>query len=101
MDLKVVLMPSVMDDLESITRYIAENNSEAAERFGNQLIDMTAPLSRFPFLGRIVPEYETSTIREVILEPYRIIYRLIMERNEVHILRFWNSARGTPDFHYL
>jgi toxin ParE1/3/4 len=84
--------------LKSITEHIAENNGEAAQRFGDKLIDATAPLSKFPHLGRVVPEYGLSTIRELIIEPYRIVYRLILKRNEIHILRFWHSARGTPDF---
>jgi len=48
--------------------------------FGYELISETDRLQEFPELGRIVPEYRNDGIREIILRPYRIVYRVNHER---------------------
>ncbi len=40
-------------------------------------------IATFPLSGRMVPEYDTEDIREVIEKPYRVIYRIKMEQIEV------------------
>jgi plasmid stabilization system protein ParE len=64
--------------------------------FGYRLISETDQLPTFPEMGRIVPEYNNPIIREVIVRPYRIIYRVNHERELCEIARVWHSARGTP-----
>jgi toxin ParE1/3/4 len=40
----------------------------------------------FPVSGRILPEYPDDPFREVIVGPYRVIYRYLPERNIVAVL---------------
>lgn len=54
-------------------------------------------LANFPQLGRIVPEENDANIREIILRPYRIIYRVLPAQQVVAIARIWHGARGEPD----
>jgi toxin ParE1/3/4 len=96
MDFKVILMPAAIKDLEEITGHIAKDDGRVAERFGNKLIDRTLPLAMFPEMGRVVPEFDDPTIREIIHEPYRILYRLRRTIRQIHVLRFWHAARGEP-----
>ena len=63
-----------------------------AERFIQKVISRVDQLIEFPESGRIVPEKEDSTIRELIEGNYRIFYR--WNKNNVTILRFHNSARA-------
>ena len=49
-----------------------------------------------PEAGRMVSEYRSSRIREIVYRPYRIIYRLDIERQIVEIARVWHAARGAP-----
>jgi plasmid stabilization system protein ParE len=77
--------------------FIAADNPKAAEAFGLRLMTKTDSLANFPQLGRIVPEEHNENIREVILRPYRIIYRLIPARQIVAIARIWHGARGEPE----
>jgi len=44
--------------------------------FGYQLISETDRLQEFPEFGRIVPEYRSDNIREIVFRPYRIVYRV-------------------------
>ncbi len=39
----------------------------------------------------MVPEFQDPKLREIIHQPYRIVYRLL--ENEVHILTVHHSAR--------
>ncbi len=45
----------------------------------------------------MVPEEQDKTIREVILPPYRIVYRVLAEKHVVAITRIWHGARGEPE----
>ena len=53
-------------------------------------------LADFPQAGRRVPEERDAKVREIIVEPYRIIYE-VSEGAAVDILRIWHSARGKPE----
>jgi len=98
MDFKVTFMSRAVRDLEKITAWVAKEDPEAAERFGNELIKDALSLARFPEMGRIVPEFADPTIREIIHGRYRIVYRLKKALIRIHILPFWHASRGTPLF---
>ena len=53
---KVIIAPSARADLESIVRFIARQNSDAAARVGYELIVRAEGLAAFPLMGRVVPE---------------------------------------------
>ena len=57
-----------------------------------KLIERTDLLEQFPFIGRIVPELKTRTVRELIEENYRIVYRIV-NKNLIHILTFHHSRK--------
>ena len=92
---KVVFAPRADADLKSITSFIARRSSaEVAGRFGNQLIDKALTLTTLPERGRVVPEFDHPSIREIIFKTYRIIYRI--QDDVIQVIRFWHAARGTP-----
>jgi plasmid stabilization system protein ParE len=57
----------------------------------------TKHLAEFPELGRVVPEFDIPTIREIVVRSYRVIYRVNHANDRVDVIRFWHSARGTPE----
>jgi toxin ParE1/3/4 len=83
--------------LRDIVSFIAANNRPAAESFGFRLMAKVDLLAQFPQIGRVVPEEQDENIREVILPPYRIIYRVLPENHVVAIARAWHGARGEPE----
>ena len=93
---KLIWSPAARDDLHDIVVFIARDNPERAMSFGYQLISETDRLQTFPRLGRVVPEYENENLREIILRPYRIVYRVNHERKVCEIARVWHAARGNP-----
>ena len=93
MDYTVVLSPKAVRDLETIVRYIALNNSEAASKIGQNLLNKTRELRQFPFKGQQVPEFSSPDIRQIILKPYRIVYRVEEDKRRISVARFWHSSQ--------
>jgi toxin ParE1/3/4 len=93
---KLIWSPAARDDLRDIVRFIARDNPQRAESFGYELMTRTDIWHDDPEAGRMVPEYRNPRIREVVYRPYRIVYRLDIERQLVEIARVWHAARGAP-----
>lgn len=91
---QVIWTDSALDDLEQIVRYIAAEDATAARQFGLSVIARVEDLANFPRKGRIVPEENVETLRELIFAPYRIVYEIAESGNVLHVLRVWHSARG-------
>jgi len=94
MEWKVVFAPRALDDLAGVVRYIAQNNPEAAERIGQNLIDRALILQKFPWLG--APYKRRAGTRELLSKPYLIFYRVVEEERRIDILRYWHGSRGEP-----
>jgi addiction module RelE/StbE family toxin len=86
-----------LKDLKSIIRYIARDSSSRAESFGYRIITKVELLSEHPDIGRSVPEFHSDSIREIILSPYRIIYRVSHSIAHIEIARIWHASRGEPN----
>jgi plasmid stabilization system protein ParE len=97
MAFKIIWSEQARDDLQSIVLFIAQDNAPVAESFGLRLMAKVDMLAQFPQLGRAVPEERDETIREIILRPYRIIYKVLAEKEIVAIARIWHGARGEPE----
>lgn len=97
MGYQVSLSPSARRDLRDIVRYISVDSPERAVRFGRLLASSAKRLSDFPEMGRVVPEFVDPSIREIVVRPYRVIYRVDHGDCRVDVARFWHGARGTPD----
>ena len=48
-----------------------------------QMVLSVEKLLRFPKMGRVVPETQDESIRELLHQNYRIIYRIAGERIEI------------------
>jgi len=98
MGYQVALSPSARRDLRDIVRYISLDSPDRAIAFGEFLVSNTKRLADFPELGRIVPEFENSLIREIVVRSYRVVYRLDHVNQRIEVVRFWHAARGNPRF---
>jgi len=98
MGFKIVFTQPAIGDLQGLVAYIARDNPQAAEQFGYQIIAKAESLVASPLLGRVVPEFKSENIREIIHGPYRIVYRVREELTLIEVLRVWHAARGIPQF---
>ncbi len=76
--------------MQAIHDYIAKDLKVYAIRFVKSLIAASRKLEAMPQCGRIVPEFENSSIREVI---YRIVYRILDIKEHIEILTVVHGAR--------
>jgi addiction module RelE/StbE family toxin len=97
MAFKIIWSEEALDDLRTIVLFIAQDNAAVAESFGYQIISKVEALAEFPRIGRVVPEENDELIREIILRPYRIIYKVLDEQKVIAISRIWHGARGQPE----
>ena len=54
-------------DLHEIVNYIAEDSLAYASNFAERIILAVDRLETFPRLGRVVPEYQDTSVRELIV----------------------------------
>jgi toxin ParE1/3/4 len=72
--------------------YIAEDRPEAAARWLDRLLDHVAQLDQLAERGRMVPEIGRAAYREVLVAPYRVIYRVDALRVVILTLRHTRGA---------
>jgi toxin ParE1/3/4 len=63
-------------DLHEIISHIAEDSPAYAINFAERITLAVDHLKAFPKLGRIVPEYQDASVRELIVGNYRIVYKI-------------------------
>jgi len=85
--MKIIWSPLAIDRIAEIAAYIAQENLYAAENWVNMVFRKVEDLKSFPESGRIVPETENKSIRELIYGNYRLIYRLEEKRISVLTVR--------------
>ena len=65
-----------LEDMADIANYHEQNSEQYASFLIDSFFATENQLANFPNSGRIVPETNTPSIRELIINKYRIIYSL-------------------------
>jgi plasmid stabilization system protein ParE len=60
-------------DLRDLRDYYESRSPAYAQRVIGELFEAASRLEAFPRIGRQVPELESATFREVIVEEYRLV----------------------------
>jgi toxin ParE1/3/4 len=71
MDREIVGTLRATADLESIVEYIFRDSEFYATAVARELIAVARSLTTFAERGRMVPEFEDPTVREIIVRRYR------------------------------
>jgi addiction module RelE/StbE family toxin len=91
----IVWSPESVRDLEAIRAYIAEDSARYAELVVGRIVAAVERLGEFPKSGRIVPERNDEGIREIIVQPYRVVYRF--RSSVVEIATVFRASRMFPE----
>jgi plasmid stabilization system protein ParE len=83
-------------DLSGIRRFIARDSSRHARATVERIKTDAARLSTFPLCGRAVPEYGTGVYREIIVDPYRILYHHVEDEYLALVMAVIHGARILP-----
>jgi plasmid stabilization system protein ParE len=86
--------PRSIGDLDSIRDFIALDSPLYADLVVRRLVAAAGGLSRFPKIGRIIPELGVPQLRERIVPPFRIVYRFTTDL--VEIVTIFRSSRQFP-----
>ena len=90
--LPIEFSPSALRDSQETRDYhAAQNVTATGQRVVRELVEAIRSLSDYPQMGRIVLEFDMSSLRELIRPPFRIVYRLEPER--IAIIRILRSER--------
>lgn len=73
-----------LEDIEHIASYISRDSAHHAQRVVNELINQAELVASHPYMGRIVPELNSTNIRECFIYSYRLIYQV--DGNQINIL---------------
>jgi len=74
---------TAVENLSAIYTYIAQTSPQYAARIVDRITRRSEQIASFPLSGRIVSEFETEEIREIIEGSYRIIYYIKPEQIDV------------------
>ena len=76
--------PEARTRLKDIKDYItAQGAAKAAQGVVTALLSRTRQLETAPLSGRHLPDYPGDHVREILLRPYRIIYRVSDQQVEI------------------
>ncbi|MDZ4064431.1 MAG: type II toxin-antitoxin system RelE/ParE family toxin [Coriobacteriia bacterium] len=73
--MRVIWVPLAREQVADAFAYISAERPSAALRWFDEIVDWTGSLSTFPDMGRMMPEAGRPEVREVFVDPYRLIYR--------------------------
>jgi len=76
MALKLEWSEEALEDIESIATYIEKDSPTYAKSVVSKFFEKAEILQEFSELGRKVPEFNDTTIREIFVYSYRLIYKL-------------------------
>ncbi len=85
---------AALADLRATETYIARHSTQYSRSMVERIFDRTGQLVDFPRLGAEVPEYGDEFLRELLENPYRIVYRVYADR--VDIVAVVHGARSMP-----
>ena len=75
----VVWTVGAREDLSQLIAFISVDSVTYAAVAADRILAALNRLESYPQLGRIVPEYQDASIREVLVGNYRIVYRVRQE----------------------
>ncbi|MDR3625386.1 MAG: type II toxin-antitoxin system RelE/ParE family toxin [Ignavibacteriaceae bacterium] len=82
--MKVFWTKESLQRLREIELYISRDNSIAAEKFIDKLVELAETLTTNSRRGRVVPEFSIPEVRELLFRNYRIVY--IIKKSRIDIL---------------
>jgi toxin ParE1/3/4 len=82
--LKITWSPLAAEQVREIASYIALDKPSVAEQWIDKMFDSVEQLIDLPKSGRVVPELQINSIRELVQGNYRVIYKI--QDNSISVL---------------
>jgi plasmid stabilization system protein ParE len=91
--MRIVWTTTALRRVADIAAEIEREDPARARELISRIFDKVAMLSEFPEMGRMVPEVGKPHIREIVLEPYRIVYGLKGSQISIRTIRHMRERR--------
>jgi plasmid stabilization system protein ParE len=79
-------------DLQAVRDFLLRTSPTRTATTVSAIVRSVTPLSDFPNLGKVVPEDESSGLREVLAEGYRVLYRVTPE-GDVEVAAIYHARQ--------
>lgn len=79
----IIWSEDAISDIENIAEFIAKDSVVYAKSVVGKLYSASQKLANNPKLGRVVPELYDTSIREIFIYSYRLLYRI--ENNQIQV----------------
>ncbi len=88
----ILISDSAYADFIAIKEYyLKQGVSHIGEQFVSSIIEHIETLPENSNSGKKVPEFNTNKIRELIHNPFRLIY--LREDKSIHIIKIWRTEK--------
>ena len=91
--MKIVWTTTALRRVSDIASDIERDDPARAREVVARIFDKVETLQEFPELGRMVPEVGKPHIRELFVEPYRIVYGLKGSQISIRTVRHTRERR--------
>ncbi|HEX5444448.1 MAG TPA: type II toxin-antitoxin system RelE/ParE family toxin [Pirellulales bacterium] len=92
--MKIHWTEAALLDLQGIETYISRHSRNYAQGMIERIFGRVWQLESHALLGVVVPEYEDDSLRELLEDPFRIVYRILEDR--VDVIAVVHAARRLP-----
>ena len=77
--------------LDEALTYVAERSLQRARRLAERVLERADSLDTFSERGRVVPELGDPMLRELLIDPFRLMYEV--QEHQVRIVGFIHQRR--------
>jgi toxin ParE1/3/4 len=95
--LKLIWSPTADESLTDIEAYLARYSDAIADRWIKRIKLAAEGACHMPRKHRRVPEVDSDSIREVIVDPYRIWFRILDADDTIQVLLVVHGAQQVPN----
>jgi plasmid stabilization system protein ParE len=88
---EVVWASTASEDLAAIAEFVSRGSEHYAAALVREVVRAARSLDEFAERGQVVPEFQDPSLRELLVRPYRLIYRV--QDQVVLVLAIVHGAR--------
>ena|SRR6266851_7768996 len=97
MEFEVVWTDRALTSLQEAHSFLTQFNPTAADRVSRTILERVELLRTVPKMGAYYPRGSPGPYRVIVVEKYRVFYRVSEEKSRVEILLIWHGSRQEPD----
>lgn len=83
--MNIIISNKAHKQIQEIFKFISQDSVYYAEKTKEEIYKKINMLEFMPYIGRKIPEYNRADMREIIYKSYRIMYKILEIKQEIHI----------------